>query len=95
MLLKLSALDLSRTKATRANVNGLVGSVDNCLDTADVCLPGSVGLTVRMGNVVSEDNALAADFTLCHFKFLLNITKDRSVRYVFYDKKVTTRYTIS
>ena len=66
---KLSALDLSRTKATGANVDGLGGAVDNCLNAADVCLPGSVGLAVRVGNVVSEDNALAANFTLCHFVF--------------------------
>jgi hypothetical protein len=66
---KLSALNLSRTKATGANVDGLVRAVDNCLYAADVCLPGSVGLAVRVGNVVSKDNALAADFTLCHFKF--------------------------
>ena len=85
-MLKLSALDLSRTKATRANVNGLVRSVDNGLYTADVCLPGSVGLTVRVGNVVSEDDALSADFTLCHFKIPPLYNEDRSIRYVFYDE---------
>jgi len=63
----LSALDLSGTKATGANGNGTVGSVNYCLDLADVRLPGSVGLTVRVGNVMSEGNALTANATLSHF----------------------------
>ena len=63
----LSALDLSGTKATRANVNGTVSTVNNCLNLADIGLPGSVGLTVRVGNVVSEGNALTANATFSHF----------------------------
>ena len=63
----LSALDLSGTKATGANGNGNVGSVNYCLNLADVRLPGSVGLTVRVGNVMSEGNALTANATLSHF----------------------------
>jgi hypothetical protein len=77
--LQLSALDLSRTKATGANVDGLGRTVDNGLNAADVCLPGSVGLAVRVGNVVSEDDALAADFTLCHFKFPPEISRQITV----------------
>ena len=43
-----------------------VGSVDHSLDLSDVGLPGSVGLTIGMGNVEAENNALSADITLCH-----------------------------
>ena len=34
---------------------------------ANIGLPGSVGLTVRVRNVLTENNALATDTTLCHF----------------------------
>ena len=62
----LSALDLSGTKATGANVNGTVGTVNYCLYLTDIGLPGSVGLAVRVGNVMSKGNALAANATLSH-----------------------------
>ncbi len=62
----LSALDLSGTKATGANVNGTVSTVNYCLYLTDVGLPGSVGLTVRVGNVVSKGNALTANATFSH-----------------------------
>ena len=63
----LSALDLSGTKATRANVNGSVRSVNYCLNPTNVGLPGSVGLAVGVRHVVSESNALTADTALSHF----------------------------
>ena len=63
----LSAFDLSGTKATGANVNGGMRSVNDSLYLADVGLPGSVGLAVRVGNVVTKGNALAADTALSHF----------------------------
>ena len=65
--LTLSALDLSGTKATRANVNGAISTVNNCLNLADVGLPGSVGLAVRVRNVVTKSNAFTANATLSHF----------------------------
>ena len=63
----LCTLDLSRTKATRANVNRLIATVNYGLNLADVRLPGSVGLTVRVRNVVSESNALTANAAFSHF----------------------------
>ena len=63
----LCTLDLSRTKATRANVNRLIATVNYGLYLADVRLPGSVGLTVRVRNVVSESNALTANAAFSHF----------------------------
>ena len=60
----LGALNLSGAKATRANVNSSVCSVNYSLNSTDVRLPGSVGLTVRVGNVMSEGNALTANATL-------------------------------
>jgi len=78
--LELSALDLSGTKATGANVNGSVSSVYNCLYPADVGLPTSVGLAVRVRNVMSKGNALAANTALSHF----NTSKIQSRRTSFY-----------
>ena len=63
----LGALNLSGAKATRANVNSSVCSVNYSLNSTDVRLPGSVGLTVGVRHVVSESNALTADTALSHF----------------------------
>ena len=63
----LGTLDLSGAKATGADIYCLVGSVNNGLNLTNVRLPSSVGLTVRVRNVVSECNALAANTALSHF----------------------------
>ena len=63
----LSALNLTGAKATRADVDSLVRSVNNSLYPTDVRLPSSVSFTVRVRNVVTERNALAADTALSHF----------------------------
>ena len=67
VFLELSALNLTGAKATRANRNGLIRSVYNSLNLTDVRLPGSVCFTVRVGNVMSKGNALAAYTALSHF----------------------------
>ena len=41
-------------------------SVDEGLDTLYVGLPGSVGSSVRVGDLDSEGNALSADIAFCH-----------------------------
>ena len=58
--------DLTGTKATGAHINGGMSSVDNRLDLADVRFPCTVSLTVRVGNVVTECDALSANTALCH-----------------------------
>ena len=63
-LTPLGALDLSGAKATRANTNSSVSSVNYSLNLTDIGLPGSVGLTVGVRYVVSESNALTADTAL-------------------------------
>ena len=63
----LGALNLSGAKATRANANSSVCSVNYSLNLTDVRLPGSVGLTVGVRHIVSESNALTADTALSHF----------------------------
>ncbi len=63
----LCALNLSRTKATGANINGAVRAVYYCLYLTDVGLPSSVGLAVGVGNIVSEGNSLSAYAAFSHF----------------------------
>jgi hypothetical protein len=63
----LCTLDLSGTKATGANCNSSVTTVNYRFNLTDVRLPGSVCLTVRVRHVVSESNALTAYATLSHF----------------------------
>ncbi len=66
-LSELNALCLFKsTKATGANSNRLGSSVFNYLYLANIGLPTSVCLAVGVGNVMSENNALSANFTLCH-----------------------------
>ena len=44
-----------------------MSSVYYCLNLTDVGLPRSVGLTVRVRNVMTEGHALTADTALSHF----------------------------
>ena len=62
----LSALNLTGTQATGANINSLVRSFNYSLHLADVGLPGSVALTVGVGNGVTKGYTLTANTTLCH-----------------------------
>ncbi len=67
VLYALCTLNLAGTKATRANGNGSVSSVNDSLYLADIRLPGSVSFTVGVRYVVSESNTLTADTALSHF----------------------------
>ena len=62
-----SAGNLTGTQATRANGNGLVRTVHDCLDLANIGLPGAIGFTVGVRNILTVDNTLSADTTLCHY----------------------------
>lgn len=55
-----SSGNLTASKAAGANVNVLNGTVEISLDSSDVGLPTSVGLSVRVGNVATERYTLAA-----------------------------------
>ena len=62
-----SSFNLAGAEATRAYVDGLVGSSNNSLYAADVGLPGTVGFAVGVRNVVSEDDSFSAQAAFCHF----------------------------
>ena len=56
-----SSGNLTASKAAGANVNVLYSTVEISLDSSDIGLPTSVGLSVRVGNVATECNALSAN----------------------------------
>ena len=66
MILKSSAGNLTGTQATGANGDGLMGTVHNCLDLANVGLPGAIGFTVGVRHILTVDNTLSADTAFCH-----------------------------
>ena len=67
MILKSSAGNLTGTQATGANGDGLMGTVHNCLDLANVGLPGAIGFTVGVGYILTVNNTLSADTAFCHY----------------------------
>ena len=64
---QLRSFDLTGAQATSADVYRLVRAFYHSLNSADVGLPGTIGLAVGVRNVMSESNALTAYTTLCHF----------------------------
>ena len=69
--------NFTRTQATGANSNGLGCTVNNCLYLANIGLPRSVGLTMRVGNGLSENDTLSADAALCHIDTSLCVQAER------------------
>ena len=57
---------LHRAQATGANRNSLRVATDGNLNLADVGLPTSLGLAVRVRNVLAEHDTFAADTAFCH-----------------------------
>ena len=66
------ALNLVGTQASCTSVHMARSTVDNGLDTLNVGLPSPVGTSVGVGNLNTEDNALAAIITLRHSLHLLS-----------------------
>ena len=69
MTIQLRAGNLTGTQAARANANGLMFTVNNCLNLSDVRLPSSVRVAHRVGYVAAKGNTLAADAALCHVSY--------------------------
>ena len=61
-----SARYLTGTQATGAGVDTTRCAVDNRLDALDVGLPSAIGASVRVRNLNTESDTLAADFAFCH-----------------------------
>ena len=71
--------NLARTQTSGTNVHRGMSSVNNSSYLANVGLPHSVGFAVGVRDVLSEDNALSADITLCHLK----TPPITAIRYIF------------
>jgi hypothetical protein len=65
------ALNFTGTEASGADIHMSGGAIHNCLDTLHVGLPGTIGTTVRVGNLNAEGNALATEIAFSHFANLL------------------------
>ena len=62
-----SPFNLVGTEASGTSVHMARSTVNNSLNALDVGLPGSVGTSVRVGNLNTEGNTLATIITLSHF----------------------------
>ena len=82
----LRTLDFAGTEATGADINGCVGTAYHCLYLADVRLPGSVSLAMRVGHGVAENHAFTANAALCHLKHLLiwSCARERNLCFLFH-----------
>ena len=69
--LTVCTLNLAGAQASGANINVAGRTLHNCLDTLDIGLPGTVGTTVRVRNLDTKRDALAADLAFCHSWHLL------------------------
>ena len=54
------------TQAPGTNIHMARRTIDQSLHALDVGLPGTIGTTMRVGNLDTKGNALAAAFTLSH-----------------------------
>jgi hypothetical protein len=62
----LTSLHLTGTQTARAHIHPLPGAADEDGHALDIGMPGFVGASVGMADVVTEMNALAANFTFRH-----------------------------
>ena len=84
-----SPLNLVGTEASGTGVHMARSSVDNSLDPLHIGLPGTVGTSVRVGDLDTESHALATKITLRHSSHLLSIGYSflRSWRTLKYNSK--------
>ena len=58
-------------------------TIDDCLHTLNIGLPGTIGTSVGMGNLDTEGHALVAEFALCHPLHLLAVITSCSLSQAF------------
>ena len=62
-----SAGNLAGAEAPSTYVDMAGSTVDESLHATDIWLPSSVRTSMRVGNLDTKGNALAANIALCHF----------------------------
>ena len=65
--------DLTGTHTPGTNIYMAGGTVDNCLHTLHIGLPGTIGTPMRVRNLNAESHALIAELALSHPLHLLAI----------------------
>ena len=68
-----SAGNFTGTQAPGTNVHMARRTIDESLDTLDIGLPGTIGTSVRVGNLDAEGHALVAKFAFSHPLHLLAV----------------------
>ena len=61
------------TQAPGTNIHMAGGTIDDCLHTLHVGLPGTIGTPMRVGNLDTEGHALVAKLALSHPLHLLAV----------------------
>ena len=69
--LTVCTLYLAGAQASGANIDVAGRTLHDRLDALDIGLPCTVGTTVRVRDLNTKSNALAADFAFCHSWHLL------------------------
>lgn len=64
-------LDLAGAQASGANIDVAGRTLHDRFDALDIGLPCTIGTTVRVGDLNTKSDALAADFAFCHSWHLL------------------------
>ena len=84
-------LYLTGAQASGANINVAGRALHDCFDALDIGLPCTIGTTVRVGDLNTKCDALAADFAFCHSWHLLyrlvnkiHFTRKRKKNQVFF-----------
>ena len=71
--------DLTGTHTPGTNIHMAGGTIDNCLHTLHVGFPGTIGTTMRVGDLNAESNALIAELALSHPLHLLAVAYFRAL----------------
>ena len=67
--------NLTGAQTPGTNVHMAGRTVDDCLHTLDIGLPGTIGTPMGVGNLDAESHALIAKFAFGHPLHLLAVTK--------------------
>lgn len=65
--------DLTGTHTPGTNIHMAGGTIDDCLNTLHIGLPGTIRTPMRVGHLNTEGNALIAELALCHPLHLLAV----------------------
>ena len=65
--------NLTGTQTAGTNIDMAGRTIDDSLHALDVGLPGTIGTTVRVGNLNTKGHTLVAKLALCHPLHLLAV----------------------